>query len=76
VPPIETLQKYFVYLVTTNKKEPTIEESVLHSEKILGPLPEGWEMAQTDKGDYYFIEYVLFFALLTVTFDSCYFVIN
>ena len=40
----------------SSKKEAGMQESLMHSEKVLGPLPEGWEMAQTESGDFYFIE--------------------
>lgn len=31
----------------------------------LGPLPDNWEMAYTEKGEVYFIEWVLFLLFLT-----------
>lgn len=30
----------------------------------LGPLPDNWEMAYTEKGEVYFIEWVLFLLFL------------
>ncbi|XP_076824351.1 membrane-associated guanylate kinase, WW and PDZ domain-containing protein 3-like isoform X2 [Clavelina lepadiformis] len=42
----------------SSKKEAGMQESLMHSEKVLGPLPEGWEMAQTESGDFYFIDHI------------------
>nr|CAB3263597.1 membrane-associated guanylate kinase, WW and PDZ domain-containing protein 2 [Phallusia mammillata] len=41
-----------------NSKEAEMKLSLLSSEKLLGPLPEGWEMAQTESGDFYFIDHI------------------
>ena len=37
-----------------DRKLPKIPNPV--NGKDLGPLPQGWEIAQTESGDYYFIE--------------------
>ncbi|XP_078487126.1 membrane-associated guanylate kinase, WW and PDZ domain-containing protein 3 isoform X2 [Ciona intestinalis] len=40
------------------KKETLIPHDQQNSDKILGPLPEGWEMGQTENGDCYFIDHI------------------
>ena len=48
------LIKFFVG--TVNKRK--LPNSPDENEKKLGPLPKGWEMAQTPAGDKYFIKWV------------------
>lgn len=43
---------------TSDSGQQTFAESQVSPEDPLGPLPENWEMAYTESGELYFIEYV------------------
>lgn len=43
---------------TADSGQQTLAEPQVSPEEPLGPLPENWEMAYTENGELYFIEYV------------------
>lgn len=43
---------------TSESGQQTLAEPQVSPEEPLGPLPENWEMAYTESGELYFIEYV------------------
>lgn len=43
---------------TSDSGQQTLAEPQVSPEDALGPLPENWEMAYTENGELYFIEYV------------------
>lgn len=43
---------------TADSGQQTLAEPQASPEDPLGPLPENWEMAYTENGELYFIEYV------------------
>lgn len=43
---------------TSDSGQQTLAEPQVSPEDPLGPLPENWEMAYTENGELYFIEYV------------------
>lgn len=43
---------------TSESGQQTLAEPQVSPEDQLGPLPENWEMAYTENGELYFIEYV------------------
>lgn len=43
---------------TAESGQQTLAEPQVSPEDPLGPLPENWEMAYTENGELYFIEYV------------------
>lgn len=43
---------------TSESGQQTLAEPQVSPEEPLGPLPENWEMAYTENGELYFIEYV------------------
>lgn len=43
---------------TADSGQQTLAEPQVSPEDPLGPLPENWEMAYTENGELYFIEYV------------------
>lgn len=43
---------------TSDSGQQTFAEPQVSPEDPLGPLPENWEMAYTESGELYFIEYV------------------
>lgn len=43
---------------TADSGQQTLAEPQVSPEDALGPLPENWEMAYTENGELYFIEYV------------------